>query len=141
MTGLLSQLQAFLLTLILGIITGVIFHFYQAIIRAARVKRLLLYVLDFFLWIIIIGLVFGSLLFINQGEMRVYVLLALLLGILIYYRCFAHRLDNAIAQVVRAFIFICNPLVKTCKKIYSWTIMRLARLKPRPKEPPGDPED
>lgn len=141
MTGLLGQIEAFILTLVLGLVTGTIFHFYQSVIRAARVSRYILYALDFSLWIIIIVVVFLSMLFINQGEMRVYVLIALLLGILIYYRRFARRFDTGVAKLADVTVTSCTALFRGIKKITSWTAKQLTRLKPRPKEPPVDSDD
>lgn len=141
MTGLLSQLEAFVLTLVLGLLTGTIFHFYQVVIRVARVSRYVLYALDFSLWIIIIGLVFLGMLFINQGEMRIYVLIALLLGILIYYRCFARRLDSTISTVAQATLTVCTVLTRHLTKALKWTVAQLARFKSRPQEPPVPPAD
>ena len=141
MTGLLGQIEAFILTLVLGLLTGTIFHFYQELIRAARVSRYVLYFLDFFLWIIIITLVFLGMLFINQGEMRIYVLIALVLGILIYYRRFASRLDRPISRLAGVMITTCTTLVQHIKKALFWARKIVARLKPHPKDPPADPED
>ncbi len=140
MTGLLGQIEAFVLTLVLGLLTGTIFHFYQELIRAARVSRHVLYFLDFSLWIIIIALVFLGMLFINQGEMRIYVLIALVLGILIYYRRFASRLDAPISRLVRATVTICSTFVQGIKKAMLWFKKILVKLKPRPKDPPADSE-
>lgn len=96
MPDLFVQIQAFLLTLVLGIFTGLIFHYYQRTIAQAKVSKYPLYILDFFLWIIMICLVFYSMLWINQGEMRVYVLIALLAGLAIYYYQLATRLNKIV---------------------------------------------
>lgn len=141
MTSLLGQIETFILTLVLGLVTGTIFHFYQTVIRSARVSRYVLYMLDFSLWIIIIVLVFLSMLFINQGEMRIYVLIALLLGIIIYYRRFARRFDAGVARGAHAAIAVCAALSRGSKKIFSWVAGQLGRLKSRPEDPPADPHD
>lgn len=141
MTGLLGQIEAFVLTLVLGLLTGTIFHFYQELIRAARVSRYVLYFLDFSLWVIIIALVFLGMLFINQGEMRIYVLIALVLGILIYYRRFASRLDAPISRLTGATVTACITLVRGIKIALSWAKKIIIKLKPRPKDPPTDSED
>lgn len=80
------QIEIFVLTLLVGMVTGVIFQFYQSVMAQSCIGRFVLYCLDFFVWIIIGALVFSLLLIINQGEIRAYVLLALLLGILVFYR-------------------------------------------------------
>ncbi|MDD3898836.1 MAG: spore cortex biosynthesis protein YabQ, partial [Syntrophomonadaceae bacterium] len=141
LTGLLGQIEAFILTLVLGLLTGTIFHFYQELIRAARVSRYVLYLLDFSLWMIIIALVFLGMLFINQGEMRIYVLIALVLGILIYYRRFASRLDAPISRLAGAMVTTVAALVRNIKKVQFWAKKIIAKLKPQPKDPPADSED
>jgi len=141
LTSLLGQLETFILTLILGLVTGTIFHFYQTVIRAVRLSRYVLYVLDFSLWIIIIVLVFLSMLFINQGEMRIYVFIALFLGILIYYRHFARRIDAGVFRAADATITVCAACWRGSKKMFSWMGRQLSRLKPRPEEPPPDSPD
>ncbi|MEN6351077.1 MAG: spore cortex biosynthesis protein YabQ, partial [Syntrophomonas sp.] len=60
MSGVLAQVKAFTLTLILGLLAGSIFHFYQLMIRRARVGKYLLYIIDFVLWIMMLVLVFIS---------------------------------------------------------------------------------
>lgn len=85
MPGLLSQIEAFSLTLLLGIVAGGIFQYYQLTIRNVHPGKYFLYLLDFILWLFLILLVFLCMLLINQGEMRVYVLIALIIGVAIYY--------------------------------------------------------
>ena len=84
--GPLAQIEAFVLTSILGFVAGFIFDYYQAIIRGIRVKRGPQYLLDFTVWIFMILMVGLALLLINQGEIRAYVFIALLAGAIIYFR-------------------------------------------------------
>ncbi|MDD3023136.1 MAG: spore cortex biosynthesis protein YabQ [Syntrophomonadaceae bacterium] len=111
MSGLLTQFKSFGLTLVLGVLAGGIFHYYQLTIRKARVSRYFLYVIDLILWIFMLLLVFASMLLINQGEMRLYVLIALLGGILIYYHYFSssfYRTQSRMADFTvsrLAFVF------------------------------------
>jgi len=80
-------------------------------------------------------------LFINQGEMRIYVLIALVLGILIYYRRFASRLDKSVSRLAGAMVTACATLVRSIKKVLSWGKKIVAKLKSRPKDPPINSED
>lgn len=88
------QIKAFALTLLFGILMGVVFHYYFLIIRRGRVRRFPLYLFDLIIWIIILLVAFISLLIINQGEMRVYVLLAMACGVVIYLKLFAGLLGS-----------------------------------------------
>ena len=109
MPGLFAQIEAFFLTSILGIATGMIFHYYQLSVRYSRVGKYFLYILDFFLWIFMILVVFIAMLIINQGEMRIYVLIALLTGIIIYYRGLSGRIEPLLNKISRKSVsFLAN---------------------------------
>lgn len=94
----LQQIQAFVLTLVLGLASGLVLNYYQIIIRHAKLKAAVLYIFDLLLWIFIILLVFAAMLWINQGEIRFYILLALLIGIIIYFRKLAQYLDSYLLE-------------------------------------------
>ncbi|MEQ8201856.1 MAG: spore cortex biosynthesis protein YabQ [Syntrophomonadaceae bacterium] len=84
--GPLAQIEAFVLTSILGILAGFLFDYYQAVIRGIRIKRLPQYFLDVSVWIFMILIIGLALLLINQAEVRAYVFIALLAGAIIYFR-------------------------------------------------------
>ncbi|MBO8159763.1 spore cortex biosynthesis protein YabQ [Thermosyntropha sp.] len=98
MSGLFMQIRTFFFTLVAGIFVGFIFHFYQMVITRGRVGKFLLYILDFFLWIIMLGLMFWLMFFINGGEIRVYVLLALLIGIVVYLNYFSEKFKGFVGR-------------------------------------------
>lgn len=101
MLWLLEQLKPFVLTLLVGLIAGLVFQFYQCSMALSSCGRWLLYLLDFLVWIVILLLVFFLLLVINQGEIRVYILLALFIGILIYFREMAPRTQPLMCKAAR----------------------------------------
>lgn len=135
-----NQIQSFTLTLVLGLITGIIFHYYQLFIRQARVGMYILYTMDLVLWLLIIALVFWAMVCINQGEVRFYVLVALLIGILLYFRVLSGRLDRVLSDFasrnVNAFALAGRQLKRARTGIKSV----LSKLMPQKKTPPPDPE-
>lgn len=140
MSDLLIQIQAFFLTLVLGILTGLIFHYYQLTIVKARVGKYPLYMLDFFLWIIMICLVFFCMLWINQGEMRVYVLIALVSGILIYYYYFSSRFKKLVETSANLTISIIRNIFNIIKKPIVW-LFNWAKAAIKKKDTPPPDED
>lgn len=100
--GPLAQIEDFVLTLLLGIVAGFLFDYYQASLRGFRIKRYPQYILDMTVWIIMIALVGMALLIINQAEIRVYVFIALLAGAVIYFRLFAHYIRRPIDAMGQA---------------------------------------
>lgn len=104
MPDLLNQICAFLLTLLTGILLGIIIHFYQLTVRKSRLRKFFLIIMDFTLWILLIALIFFGLVLINLGELRVYVFVALITGVLIYYRYGARHLHRPLAVLARAVV-------------------------------------
>jgi len=92
------------------------------------------------LWIFLIGIVFGILLWINLGEIRVYVFIALLTGIIIYYKKIAPQLKNRLSAIARMnSLFIrkgLNLFLVPLSK--AWLILK--SLFNRSPQPPGDEE-
>ncbi len=107
--GLFAQIRAFLLTLVLGVVAGLIFHYYQAVIRNLKVGRILLYSLDLILWVIMLLIIGIALLLINKAEIRAYVFIALFLGGVVYYKTVSPHLRRPVfiigqssATIIRA---------------------------------------
>ncbi len=118
MSDLFMQIQDFFLTLALGICAGFIFHYYQSTIAQAKVGKYPLYILDFFLWILMICIVFFAMLWINHGEMRLYVLIALVMGILIYYYFFRNFLQKLVEASANFTIKVARLIKKGLNKVW-----------------------
>src|SRR5674476_367876 len=106
MVGLFAQIEAFLLTFLLGMIAGLIFHYYQSTIHNLRMSRYVLYLMDFILWIIMIIVIAAALFLINLGEIRVYVFIALVAGGAVYYKCLARYMQRPILFLGGATAFM-----------------------------------
>lgn len=136
----LYQVEAFTLTLVLGLVSGAFFHFYQQTVRMARIKGVALYVLDFFLWMVMILLIFAALLLINQGEMRIYVLVALLAGAFLYYQYLSPRLQVVVERAVRLTLKLISFLVAAVVRPSRWLAGVITSRFKRP-PPPDEGED
>jgi len=99
--GLLAQIEMFFLTLLLGLLAGIIFHYYQLTIRSLQAGKYVLYLLDLFLWILMILLISLGMLLINQGELRIYFFLILLAGSLLYFKLLASSLEGPLKVLAR----------------------------------------
>ncbi len=142
MSALLIQLKSFGLTLILGVLAGGIFHYYQLTIRKARIGRYFLYVIDLILWIFMLLLVFASMLLINHGEMRLYVLIALLGGILIYYHYFSSLFYEAQSRIAEFTVNLLRILLGHLRRLFRCLrrSINLALEKCHRPKPPADTE-
>lgn len=120
MLGLLAQIKTFLLTLLLGIIAGIIFHYYQLTIRALRARKYSLYLLDLFIWLLMILLISGGMLFINQGEFRIYIFLVLIAGGFIYFKLMAGIMNSPLGGLARSSAFILRAISHIFFKPFEW---------------------
>lgn len=136
--GLFAQIQAFLLTAILGTVASLIFHYYQLTVRSMRVGKKILYVMDVILWMIIIILTAAALLVINQGEIRVYVFIALIVGGFVYYKGLASYMRQPLWALGRATAFMLRAIYSTARKplvlAVNWLRLRIHRKTGPPPE-------
>ncbi|HCF48926.1 MAG TPA: hypothetical protein DER60_01505 [Syntrophomonas sp.] len=101
MIWLLAQIEPFVFTLLVGLVAGMVFQFYQYSMALSSCGRWLLYLFDFLVWVLILLLVFTLLLIINQGEIRVYIILALFSGIFIYFQTIAPKTQPLMRKAAR----------------------------------------
>ncbi|KUG05208.1 spore cortex biosynthesis protein [hydrocarbon metagenome] len=112
MPGIFFQLEAFFFTMILGLFSGVILHYYQLLIRNARVTRIYVYILDMIFWVLMVMVVFMGMLYINQGEMRSYVLIALILGAVTYFKILSARWEQGLLKLADVTIAVVKLFTK-----------------------------
>lgn len=141
MSGLFAQVQAFVLTLLLGVIAGLAFHFYQLTIKNARIGKYALYICDFVIWLIMFGLVFLSMLLINQGEMRVYVLIALFIGAFVYFRVLANRFSFPLSRLAKGTLWTIGAMATAIDGPITRLGQYIRKKLIRPTPPPPDDED
>lgn len=124
-----AQLQAFALTLALGMALGLIFHAYQLLLTQLGLRQGLLYACDLLLWALLLWLIFGALVVINQGELRSYVLLALALGVFIYFKRLSRRCRRPLRLFTGALVRFLRGLARGAR--YLWRKLRggLRRLR------------
>lgn len=142
MSGIFFQVQAFVLTMIDGILVGIILHFYQLLVRKGRMGRYSLCFLDSMFWLMMILLVFISLLFINQGEMRSYVLISLIIGAGIYYQLLSKKLEPGLAWIADGSVRLHNILIKnSLRRLVNIArrIMQMKIIRTRPED--EDPQE
>lgn len=136
MNGLLFQLQTFILTGLLGIIAGFIFHYYQLTVKKARLSKYFLYILDVILWIFMLTLVFAAMLLINQSEIRLYIVLTLLAGVIVYFRCFSARLSKFVSKGASGTVFIVASFSRLLRPPLAWIKNLFKAIKKKPPLPP-----
>lgn len=89
----------------------------------------------------LIFVVFVGMLLINQGEMRIYVLLALLAGVVIYYRVLSQRLEKPITFAANSTVYIISKTIKITVKGLAYCRNFVKEKLKKDKGPPPDNEE
>ena len=134
MDGMWIQAWEFLLTVGVGLVLAVIFHFHQNSIKHFPVRGVWLWLLDLGVWLVVIPLVFAGLLAINQGEVRFHVFLALLTGGGLYVVYLKPKLNRSIEL---AALYS----VKSIRAVLSALLFPWRLFKSRTGNPPGAGDD
>lgn len=86
MMSLAGQTYAFLITILAGAVTGLLFDLYRVLRSAFHPRQVLTAVTDLVYWIVVTPIIFAMLLAANWGELRFYVLIGLGVGLLLYFQ-------------------------------------------------------
>lgn len=95
-----EQLNAFLFTLLAGLLSGLAYDFYRVLRQVLRLKKTGTFVGDLLFWLFLMVAVFGILLAGNDGEVRFYVFLGLALGAGIHLIFFSQAARRMIMRVL-----------------------------------------
>ena len=120
MPWLLAQIEPFVFTLLVGLVTGMVFQLYQYSMALSSCGRWLLYLFDFLVWVLILLLVFTLLLIINQGEIRVYIILALFGGILIYFQTIAPKTQPVMRKAAQINVYVIGVIASKIGAPWRW---------------------
>jgi len=112
-----TQFFAFGVTVLTGVIIGILFDFYRVLRgQKKRPRKLITNLGDLIFWLMATAIAFSCLIFGNWGEVRVYVFIGLLLGLLFYYY-FCSRF------LIRFLVFALKSL-RTIFKSISYYVIR-----------------
>jgi len=114
MLSIFDQLFAFIVTIGIGFLAGILFDVYRVFRGLWQPKKLGTFFGDILFWLIMTVLVFVLLLFGNWGEMRIYVFLGIALGAYLYVHYLSKRCQKLFRTI---FIYIFKLLRFVCKVI------------------------
>lgn len=96
-----TQIKTFLLIAATGIFLGVLFDTYRVIRKCYRPSNLITSLADLIYCLIASAIAFAALLAGNWGELRFYVFIALIIGLVAYYRLASKRVINMIMALLK----------------------------------------
>ncbi len=118
-----EDIMSFGITIVIGILMGILFDLYRAFRRVSKPKKILSFIEDLLFWIIIISLFFALLVTTTDGIPRGFVYLGCLLGLGFYifllskltlpFFVFIFKLiKKSISEIIRIIIYPINQLIK-----------------------------
>lgn len=111
-----NQAYLFFIFIINGIIIGLLFDFFRILRKSFKTPDIITYIEDLLFWILTGFIVLYSIFTFNNGEIRLYMILAIILGAIIY-------LLVASSYIIKINVTILNFIKKILKKIFNILLM------------------
>lgn len=121
--SLVEQLYAFGMTIVAGVVMGVVFDLFRVLRGSARPRSVLTWVSDILYWVSVTPLVAGLLLHANWGELRFYVVLGIGLGLALYFTLCSPFVLEALFFITRTVGFIVSWTAHAVLSVVTWPIM------------------
>lgn len=110
-----TQLQLFFIFLLNGLLIGLLFDFFRILRRAIKTIDFITYVEDALFWILTGFIILYSIFTYNNGEIRLFMFLAIILGIFIYFMFISKMILNislSIINIVKKIFSILFSIIK-----------------------------
>ena len=115
-----TQIRTFLLIVTTGIVLGILFDTYRVLRRRFRPPWLVTSLTDLLYCLLASAIAFTALLAGNWGELRFYVYIALLVGIIAYYRL----VSQYVMKLIMALLLLITKLCHLTKLAVAFTIIK-----------------
>lgn len=115
-----TQIRTFLFIVTTGIVLGILFDTYRVLRRRFRPPWLVTSLTDLLYCLLASAIAFTALLASNWGELRFYVYIALLVGIIAYYRL----VSQYVMKFIMALLLLITKLCHLTKLAVAFTIIK-----------------
>ncbi|WP_188398492.1 spore cortex biosynthesis protein YabQ [Sporomusa sp. GT1] len=115
-----TQIRTFVLIVTTGIVLGILFDTYRVLRRRFRPPWLVTSLTDLLYCLLASAIAFTALLASNWGELRFYVYIALLVGIIAYYRL----VSQYVMKFIMALLLLITKLCHLTKLAVAFTIIK-----------------
>lgn len=115
-----TQIRTFLLIVTTGVVLGILFDTYRVLRRRFRPPWLVTSLTDLLYCLLASAIAFTALLAGNWGELRFYVYIALLVGIIAYYRL----VSRYVMKLITALLLLLAKLCHLTKLAVAFTIIK-----------------
>ena len=128
MVSLVDQLYAFGMTIVAGLVMGVVFDLFRVLRGSARPRSVLTWAGDILYWVSVTPLVAAVLLHANRGELRFYVVLGIGVGLTLYFTVCSLVVLETLRLVSRTVGFAVSWIVHLALSVATWPVLMLRRM-------------
>ncbi len=123
-----QQVMVFLVILVAGLLTGLLFDLMRAVSRVWQLPKSILFLADMLLSLCVAFIVYQILYLFNQGELRFFVYLSFFLGVVSYYYFCCRHLYKHLVNTLKCIVRLWQACVKywlkgrnVCRRVFSKT--------------------
>jgi len=115
-----SQIFTFSVTVVTGMVLGMLFDCYRVMRGAFKLTKVITWFTDLLYWLIATTVVFIALLASNWGELRLYVFIGIVSGLGVYYNFLSRYAIRFLYVIVRLIMWIAGML----RRIFSIAVLK-----------------
>ena len=114
-----SQIKIFAIFILDGLLIGLLFDFFRIVRKAIKTSNLITYIQDITFWILTGILIIYTIFVYNDGQIRLYMFLAILIGVIIYFITISKKIFNISLKFIELFKKLFKLLILPIKIIFT----------------------
>ena len=107
-----NQINIFFIFVLNGLIIGILFDFFRILRKSFKTKDIVTYIQDIMFWIFTGFLILYSTFVFSNGEIRLFMIIALLFGIITYMLCISKYIININVKLILFFKKVSYKFIK-----------------------------
>ncbi|MFR2570591.1 MAG: spore cortex biosynthesis protein YabQ [Clostridia bacterium] len=131
-----NQMKIFAVFILDGLLIGLLFDFFRIIRKTIKTPNIITYIQDIIFWILTGILIIYTIFVYNNGQIRLYMFLAIVIGVLIYFITISKKILNVVLNIIefmkKVIKLIIKPLqiiIQPARHIYNKIIKNIEKIK------------
>ena len=131
-----NQMKIFAVFILDGLLIGLLFDFFRIIRKTIKTPNIITYIQDIIFWILTGILIIYTIFVYNNGQIILYMFLAIVIGVLIYFITIIKKILNVVLNIIefmkKVIKLIIKPLqiiIQPARHIYNKIIKNIEKIK------------
>ena len=95
-----NQMKIFAVFILDGLLIGLLFDFFRIIRKTIKTPNIITYIQDIIFWILTGIVIIYTIFVYNNGQIRLYMFLAIVIGVLIYFITISKKILNVVLNII-----------------------------------------